>query len=62
MQWSLFPSGLWYSISDIIFSSLVIIRSRICGKAIWSYIKSKSREEIGDLHLNPEDTNSEKNR
>ena len=31
-------------------------------KAIWSYIKSKSktREEIGDLHLNPEDTNSEK--
>jgi hypothetical protein len=27
-------------------------------KAIWSYIisKSKSKEEIGDLHLNPEDT------
>ena len=32
-------------------------------KAIWSYIKSKSKtkEEIGDLHLNPEDTNSEEN-
>jgi hypothetical protein len=31
-------------------------------KAIWSYIKSKSktREGIGDLHTNPEDTNSEK--
>ena len=31
-------------------------------KAIWSYIKSKSktREGIGDLHTSPEDTNSEK--
>ena len=33
-------------------------------KAIRSYIKSKSktREGIGDLHIDPEDTNSEKNR
>ena len=31
-------------------------------KAIWSYIKSKSktRAGIGNLHTNPEDTNSEK--
>ena len=37
------------------------VRNRVTNpKAIWSYIKSKSREEIGDLHLNPEDTNSEK--
>jgi len=41
---------------------LVSEKAKTNPKAIWSYIKSKSktREEIGDLHLNPEDTNSEK--